>query len=741
MIENNRVEEQLRKWEATHPRRIIEQGDYLDNRLEFLERLKKTYQGTDSSVEKQSLARVDQEIKRAIQLLKPDFFTRVAAAFNNLLERGTEWFAKRFLPEEKLGAEKTDLTTRWAPSHLSGAEKEHKREVIGKLAESLRKQSLPGHIDALSVTRIFYNESNFKLNDTILLNGQKGKLETIVEKAESSGRYYATGYDLTTFRGITPEKDVANGVNIRDLMETMKNIPWHIDFSRGGTLTGKNATETTELLKAVNAVIGDLNRLLDGNDPAAKKIHDQLVVTHFLDTPNAALIPNIEELKRQFEHKIHVDLSPSSAYPLKPLEAMQLLNRGSINMAQDSRVQGMPWLTAHTQKDAHGYYQIQPIPGSEQFVLQTALAHAQVVGFPDKNQEEALQALLRGESVKVELIQNGRHVERFMNADPRGQRLATDWIRSENAGLFQRDEQLVVKLDEYRSRQQGTYVAPALGASGEMSVETAHTVQQPTLWKEEEVKRMELNRNNLANLDNQLAEMGVRPGVAKELLEQVAKSGENDLQFPYKLEFGQDKAAAQLRFKRDPELDWVYFQGYDMKVSFGNGQPAVNQRYYYNSEDPVNNYSLQEAYRMASGNAVSRRVGQAGEGKEIWRSLAFDQPLTPKGNHQINSVPFDLEKAIKEYPRLEELRKHLTPEYSIESIVDRARTGEPATFSIRRGNDLEQFALKVEPQAGRFSMVRLGEPAQEVISQQKQGSGISQASEQSAQSRARTVSP
>lgn len=740
MNDVNRVEEQLGEWRKVHPNRVFWQREWYENQLAFFDRLKMAFKNTDDPSEQRSLARVDEQIRQTVRLLKPDFMERLGIAIDVVLNRAADFLLKVAKLDEP-GGEKADLAPRWAPAHLSGAEKEQKKEVTEKLAESLRKQGLPGHIDTLSHTRIFYNEAAFKLEETLQLNGRKGKLETFVERAESSGRYYATGYDLTTYQGLNPGRDAINGVNVRALAETMSQIPWQIDFSRGGTHAGKNPSEGADMLKVVGGVIADLNRLLNADDPAARKIHDQLVVAHFVDTPNAALTPNLDELKRPFEQKIHVDLSVSSAYPLKPAEAMQLLNGGSISMAQDSRVQGTAWLTAQNQKDAQGYYQIQPIARSDQFVLQTALAQAQVVGFSDKNHEQAMQALLRGESVKVKVLQQGRQVERFMYADPRQQRLATDWIRSENAGLFQRDEHLVVKLDEYRNRQLGTYVAPVAAASPELSVESVQAVQQPTLWKEEEVKKVELNRNNLANLETQMVQMGVRPGIAIEVLEQVAKTGGNDLQFPYNQEYGQDKASAQLRFKRDPELDWIYFQGYDMKVSFANGTPPVSQRYYYNSEDPVNNYALQEAYQMAAGHSVSRRIGQAGEAKEIWRSLAFDQPLTPKGNHQISSVAFDLDKAIREYPRLDELRKHLTPEYSVEGVVAKARTGEPAHFSLRRGGELELFALKADPQAGKISFVRLGEPAQEVKAQQKAVNGMALSIDQGEQPRARTVSP
>ena len=710
MAEQNRVDEQLRKWEAANPKPTVFSASYWDNRLGILEQIKMAFKDATDFRERESLERVDKEILRAAKEITPDFLNRLVWGFirvgNLIADKVLEW-AKI---EQPL-VQRSEPMPQWYPNGLSKKEQERKLEHYQDLNETLRNMNLPVKADGYAATRIAYDEPSLKLSNDVKIGYQQAKLETYVERAQGTGRYYPTGYDLTTYRGLMPERDEVAGVNVRDLDRRMREVPWRTDFSMGGVAARKDPTENARLLDTVKGIFTDLNRLLASGDPGARKIHDQLAVNYFLDTPNEVLVPNMEEIKKQFEHKIHVDLSPASLYPMDPTEAMQLLNRRSVNIAQDSGGHGETWLGIDpTQKDARGFYQIRPVEGGERFILRSALAQAQVRSFPDfRTDAEAIQALQKGESVKAELLQNGQSVQRYIHADPARGKMGTDWIKSENEGLFRRDEQLVSSLDQYLSRQHGTYVAPTLVSQQETPKQSAQTAQQPLFWEPEETRKLQINPVNLASLEQQLTGMGVRPGVAGEVLEAVAKTGQGDLNYPYIQEYGQNKEEAQIRFKRDAELDWVYLQGFDAKVSFGNGMPDVYQRYYYNAEDPINNYSLNEAYWMATGNSVSRTVGSDGQEKEVWRGLAFDQPKTPKGNHQITSIPFDLEKAVLEYPHKNELEKHLAPGYTIDSIIARARKGEPAQFPIVRDGTTELLSLKVSPKESTISILRVGE--------------------------------
>jgi hypothetical protein len=719
MSDTNRVEEQLKKWEASRPKRLFVPGDYLDNYLEFLEKVKLAFKDTNDMFERRSLIRVDEEIKKSLKLLRPDIFMRLGKAVDDYVAPAIEKIlvgAKLMEPLDRFA----DLAPKWISPNMSRIEREQKVGDWIRLGERLNKYGLVGDLYDLSLTRVSNGERSFTTMNRLPQYGPKTKVETHIERSDS-GRYYPVSYDLIGYKGLIPDQVEVNGVKVRDLEKLMHAIPWEYDFTRGNERIVNDSVENEKIRQSVARVFDDLGKLWESEDPVARKVHDQLAVTYFMDTPNEGLVSNMTDIKKQFEHKIHVDLTPASPYPLRPDQAMQLLSLGSVNLSTNMNRPDLPWLgIQHSVRNENGFYKVQPIENSENFSVRTALAKAGVVGFHGfRNDNEAMKALYRGETVKAELIQNGQHVQRFMYVDPLQQRMVVDWIQTEREGLFKRDELLSEKLEQYLGRQNGTYVAPVVVQSHDTRPLEKAAVQQPSFWNVEEGRQVEINGTNLASLEKQMAEMGVEPRVAKEVLEMFAKSEDANIQIPYKQQIGEDTALAQLRFRKDPDTDWVHFVGYDMKVSLVDTQKEVNQRYYYNPEDPVNNYSLEEAYRMAAGNAVSRMVGSGDQVQEVWRSLGVDQELSPKHNHLIISTPFDLEKAMLEYPHKNEFVKYLAPGHSIDNILERARKGEDVHFSISKNGITEVMNLKVNLKENDISVVRSADSQKEGAGQQQ----------------------
>jgi hypothetical protein len=716
MDNNNRVEKQLRDFQASRVIPPFLSLSYREDWLRHLEKVKLAFKDTNDPSEFQSLKQVDKEISRLIGHFRNDLDQRLGRSIDNLMGWLSEKFNRALRVSPHLSLKQTIAD--WAPEGLSRWDRQFKMRVIDTVASNLRLLGMPGMVDEAAAVRILHGDPSIQIAHQVTINGQQANMEAQFERAPGSGRYFWTGYDLSLFRGLTPDRDTIEGINVKDLQIRMEAVPWQKDFTRGPASVLTNPADNVKILQNVREILTDLTALLASGDQAGKKIHDQLVVQHFLNTPNASLVKDMDEIKRPFEYKIHVDLSIGSSYDLSPVEALQLLNKGSILVPVDNRGQAQQWINAREQQN--GYYQIKPVAGSENFHLNRALADAKVTGFPEfQNHHEAFRALYRGETVKAALLQNGQHVQRFMYADPIQKRMAVDWIRTEREGLFKRDELMVEKLEQYVGRQNGTYVAPVVVQSPDTAPVEKAAVQQPSFWNIEEGRKVEINDSNLASLEKQMKEMGVREGVAKEVLEMAAKNEDPRLLIPYKQEYGEDTALAELRFRKDPDTDWVHFAGYDMKATLGDTHKAVNQRYYYNPEDPVNNYSLEEAYRMAKGNGVSRMVGIGDQTREVWRTLGLDRELSPKGNHLIISTPFDLEKAMLEYPHRNELIKYLAPGHSIDSILSRARKGEDVHFSISKNDILEVMNLRLDLKESSISVVRSAGSPKEGASQQQ----------------------
>ena len=717
----NRVQDKIDQWNSTHPRRAIFSAPEQEEKLEFLERIKKAFGESKDPSEQKTLRWVESEIKRTAILLQPSFFERMIGRLVNLLQRADHWISIQFLGNQKQPTLPSHRTPKWAPAKMSRSDREDKEALTWTLEDSLRRQGLPWRLDNSTTTRIYTSDSSFIVKSPAPGLGENVTVSANVERSPATGRYHATSYDITALRDLTPQVKEVNGVNVTDLVERMAKISWKNDYSRADKSILTSNSENEYLLKPLNAIFTDMNRLLMGNDSAARKVHDQLAVRFFADTPNAVLVPDMDKIKKAFEHKIHVDLGSNAGFQLHPAQAMMLLNRGVVNLGSENDGQRQPWLTIQgSQRDENGFYQVRPIEGSERFSIRTALAQAGVVSFGKVGKdEENIQRLLNGQSLRAILEQNGQQIERFIQVDPAQQRIAIDWIRTENNGLFQKDAQLATNLDRYVGQQQGTYQDPVLVPS--------EKVVQSALW----AVKTEINGNNLATLEKQLADIGVLPLVAKEVLDLAAGSNEPYIQHPYRQEYSDDKVLSQLRFRKDPDTDWVHFAGFDMKALVGQEQKEVNQRYYYNPDDPSNNYTLMEAYRMATGNAVSKMTTTGDGNLEVWRSLGFDLEKTPKGNHQILSTPFDLEKALAEHPHRIELERNLAPGQSLETIVARSRQGEDVHFSLSKNGQIEILNLKVDPQNKTISILR--SPGTGDSSQQKQA--VQNASNEQSESR------
>jgi len=717
---DNRVEQLLKIWKANHPVSRFWVREQAQLELEFLDKLYMAFKDSPSYEERESLARVEAGIKHLSYQLKPDLMERLSTFIVRALDRAT--FLLSNLLENRANDERLDrgFEPKWVPKGLSATARQEKEAQVSGLMKSLKTLGLSGKVSEQGRTLLYYGSDSFQLNEKVGPRGARASVTTQVEKSPLTGRYYATGYDMVSYRGLTPLRDEAVGVNVKELDRRMAAINWSINYAQGGGRGFQQGGTNSVLVQAVNDVFRDLGVLLASGDSEARRIHDQLAVKYFADTPNSQLVGNFDEIKKTFEHKVHVDLTMDAAFPLTPADALKLLNRGVITRSEEPGGLGQPWLSLVSERDARGFHQIRPIEGSDRFSLHAGLAEANVVGFGGHMDEEsAIRALAKGEVVSATVVENGEHVERMIYANPEKGKISVDWVRTEEAGLLQRDEQLTTTFSKYRVQQQSGVQDRQMNAQPEMTLPT----QQTTLFQDDPPK-MTSDRTNLSSLERQLLEIGAPPGVAAEVLHRFKATGDPEVNLPHVFERDGDQVNTQLRFKLDSDLDWVRLHGYDVNVNFGNGDQAVSQRFYYNSEDPVNSFSLSEAYNLAKGNPVARVVvDMEGQQKEVWKQLDVDRPLTPAGNHQITSYEFDLKAALAEYPNQKDLQKALGAGISISDLVARAKMGETTRFPANLNGTDEMWIMRVLPGEHRFEIVRSPE-SQASLREKQQGENV-----------------
>lgn len=710
-MSDNRVDDALREWRTNHPRKIFWDREYYEEQLTFLDKVKRAFGDTSDAAEQRSLERVDKEAKETIGMLKRDMPQRLAEFlvlwFPIVLERLKDPFLRRE-PEERIIP---SLPPKWMPERLPWPERERMRDAVDRLQLEFERAGLNSVASEHAKTNIYHGRASFVDSDRFHYNGQIGRFDVQIDRAEGSGRYYPRGYDLTLYHGLAPNRELAAGVNVKDLERAMEIVNWNMDFTRGSLPTEKDTRQNDKLLGQVNGIFTDLNRLMASGDPEAKRVHDQLVVRFFKDTPNATLVDKLDELSRQFEHKIHIGLGLTDM-KISFEAALQLLNHRSVAVPVPGGTD-VRWIAADfSQKKAMGDYMVQPVGTA--FNLRSALAAARVIGFPEfARQQDGLDALQRGNSVRVRLNEDGRLVEKYVYADPERNRLATDWMRSEQAKLFQRHEPLASSIEQYVGRQQGTYRETSAPSVVEERKTGSEAVRQPMLWEGEERQKQPVNAANLSSLENQLRVLDFPTDVAKEVLDKMTRKGWDLYYQDVDRQFGEDKVNVAVRFEMNKERDWIDVKRYEVNTTFGDGRPGVFQVYPYNQGNPGYNYTFPEVYRMAAGGKISRTVSYGGEPTEVWRGLALDSEKLPTGEYIVRSVPFDLTKAMNEYPFKEELAKSLAPGYTLDGILSQVRKGEPVQFPVIRKTGTEMVSLDVNPWSGVFKLVRVEEPSNE----------------------------
>jgi hypothetical protein len=704
MDEENRVEALLRKWRAEHPIGRVWRRENGEEDLAFFDKLRMAFRNTPNPKERESLVKVEAAIRDTRYKLKPDLLERLAAVVDRMLERLAGFILKALKVEDSNDFQ-LGMSPRWVPRGLSAIDRQEKEAQIAGLSKDLRMHGLSGRISDHALTLLYHGADSFSLTQKIGSDEDRAVVNTQVERSSLTGKYYAVGYDLVAYRGLTPTRDAIGNIDVQDLDRRMASIDWGVNYSNAGIGNSPRANGNVIMSQAVNGVFHDLGSLLESNDPVARKIHNQLAVKYFANTPNSNLVENFEEIKKDYEHRVHVDLTLGSLFPLIPVEALTLLNGGAITQSSDPGGLGPYWLSLVSERDAKSYHEIRPIEGSEKFSLHAGLAEAHVVGFPSFISEDmAIAALAKGKTIKAAISENGEVVERLIYANPEKGKVSVDWIRTEEEGLFYRDDRLASTVDRYRGQQRGLQSELLSETVDRDAGEITQVAKQSDLFGSEK-QQLPSDRSNLASLERQLLEIGARPGIAAEILEKIKASGENEVSIPHNFERDGDTINTQIRFKRDTDLEWVRLHGFDVHVNFGNGDQAVSQRFYYNSEDTANSFSLSEAYNMAKGNPVARVVIDAqGQQKEVWRQLSLDEPLTPRGNHVVTNTDFDLKSAMTNYPKRVELEKALGRNISIESLLDQARMGDRPRFNLNGSDDI--FVLRVLPGERRIEIVR-----------------------------------
>src|SRR6185437_10130343 len=289
MGEDNRVELLLRNWRAEHPTTRSWNRMATQLELDFFDKLYLAFKRSPNPDERESLSRLEGSIRNSIYQLKPDLLERISAFMGRVMERGA---LVLFNLLDRKSQEELDrgLAPKWIPKGMSAAAREEKDGQISSLLTDLKANGLPGRISEHAKTLLYYGSDSFELTDRIGSGLNGALVSTRVEKSSFTGRYYPIGYDLVSYRGLTPSREEAAGINVRSLDQRMATIDWTRDYTGIGVGSSSRTADNMATVEAVNSIFRDLGALLVSGDPEARRIHDQLAVKYFADTPNSGII-------------------------------------------------------------------------------------------------------------------------------------------------------------------------------------------------------------------------------------------------------------------------------------------------------------------------------------------------------------------------------------------------------------------------------------------------------------------
>jgi hypothetical protein len=186
-----------------------------------------------------------------------------------------------------------------------------------------------------------------------------------------------------------------------------------------------------------------------------------------------------------------------------------------------------------------------------------------------------------------------------------------------------------------------------------------------------------MNDKNYEYLTEQLKRTGFGDTLNDEMRKNIEKQNA-EFTLNSSREYGTDKVAATLHFKKSAESDMFFFNKYDLDLKKENQQDALKQTFY-----PDKGITLKEGYNMLDGRAVHKTLSTKEDEKyTAWLQLDFKN-TTESGNYKINqyhqNYGYDLEATLSKYP-IKELNNQ---EYKSNLIRSLERGNlQSATFTI-----------------------------------------------------------
>lgn len=207
-----------------------------------------------------------------------------------------------------------------------------------------------------------------------------------------------------------------------------------------------------------------------------------------------------------------------------------------------------------------------------------------------------------------------------------------------------------------------------------------------------------MNEKNLEYLKDQLKYHGFGEGLNNKLTEQISKQPPQ-FQISTINEYGRDKVAYTLDFKKGENSDMYFFNKYTA-IMKGDAEKEKTQTFFINKGGGV---TAKEAYNLLEGRAVNKNLVNAeGQKYNAWLQLDFNQQ-DKSGNYKFNLIHkaygFDLEKELMKHPI-----KELSDPAAKEKLLQSLERGNKHQVTVMNGGKEEKISLEANPRYKSLNM-------------------------------------
>lgn len=203
-----------------------------------------------------------------------------------------------------------------------------------------------------------------------------------------------------------------------------------------------------------------------------------------------------------------------------------------------------------------------------------------------------------------------------------------------------------------------------------------------------------MNEKNVEYLGNQLKYSGFGEELQQQLREKM-KLQEPQFTLTFQKDFGNDKTAATLHFRKSSENDLYFFNSYSVMLTNKQHPDTIKQTFYVNSKE--DNVTFKESYNLLSGRAVHKEMTpKEGEKYQAWLQLDFKE-TDDRGNFKVKqyhqNYNYNLSATLEKHPI-----KELQNEDERQRLIESLQRGNRQSVTLMFNGKEQKVFIEAVPQ-------------------------------------------